>query len=269
MKIILFIALIFFQASSVVALEKATFDGLISSIQNKQFEEVEKFLENNKSTLKNDPEYYVILINYTFSKADQSHLVVAQGTPQEGDWALQDTKTGKNVGFMGPRSVFDGAIIKNCISSVNNALPNFEDRLDIHFGLVVLAEQSKDWTIIGNQLIQIIETSKRINNKWDWGSINSMTDEPKKFMLDNIQSRLTKMFYADTELADNAMIKVSESLIQHYPESIYGYANLGTYYFAKNDYEKAKEYYKAALNIDPDDSIVTANLKKINDMKKD
>lgn len=263
---LLFLLLIVLLPSLVFGLEKEEFDKRISQIQNKQIEEVEAFLDSNKNKLSKDPNYYVILINFTNVKAERSHLVVAKGEPQGGDFSLHDMETGETVGFLGTRGGYDETIIKDCISKVNAALPHFKERLDIHFGLVALAERINDWTLIGNQLIQIIDTSKQINNEWTWGPIGSMSGDPKNFMLDNVESRVYKMFYENTEIADDAMVKISESLIKHYPDSIYGYANLGTFHFAKKDYQKAKEYYKLALKIDPNDRVVNANLKKLNEI---
>jgi tetratricopeptide (TPR) repeat protein len=49
-------------------------------------------------------------------------------------------------------------------------------------------------------------------------------------------------------------------LIQYYPNKVYGYAKLGSLYSATKRYDEAKKYYEKALEVDPNDEVVRANL---------
>jgi tetratricopeptide (TPR) repeat protein len=248
------------------SLDQAKFDTLISNIQEKKYTQVEKFLNDNEDSLIDNPEYYVILINYILSKGDQSSIFVAQGDPKEGDLAIKDPATNEVIGFLGPRGGYDEELIFDGISRTQKALPYFKSRLDIHFGIVICAEKIKRWDIVGIQLEDMLKISKEINNKWTWGTINSMEGDPEEFMTQNILSKTYSLFRQETKEADAALEKVSRALIKYYPEKIYGYANLGSLYMALKEYKQAEYYLKKALEIDPNDVIVLGNLKKLKEL---
>jgi tetratricopeptide (TPR) repeat protein len=133
---------------------------------------------------------------------------------------------------------------------------------------VTIAAAIKRWDIVGNQLVDILTVSKSNKNQWKWGPIGSMKGEPKTFMLENVQSKIQLLFRAEDEIADKMLIKVSEAMIQYYPEVIYGYSNLGVIYLATGKYALAEKYINRALAIDPDDPIVKGNLKILEERKK-
>jgi tetratricopeptide (TPR) repeat protein len=140
--------------------------------------------------------------------------------------------------------------------------------LDIHFGIVSIAAVIERWDILGNQLADILTVSKSIENQWKWGPIGSMKGEPKTFMLSNVQSRIQQLFRAEDGVADKMLIKVSEAMIQYYPDVIYGYSNLGVIYLATEKYDLAEKYINQALAIDPNDPIVKGNLETLKERKK-
>lgn len=256
--------LCFFMMSTICyGLDTKWFEEQIQKIQESRFDEVENFLNENELSLQKDPEYYVILLNYVISKGDLSGVTVAKGKPQGNDLVLQDMNTGEAVGFFGYRERYDEKLLLDAISKTQNALMFFKSRLHIRLGIVAAAKKIKRWDIVGDQLVETLKVSKENNNNWVWGSINSMGSNPKEFMIENIQSDIAKLFRLEDTVADDALIRISETMIACYPEIIYGYSNLGVLYLAKKEYIKADEYLKKALQIDPDDEIVKANVETL------
>lgn len=254
-------------ASSSFALDSAEFEALIEQIQNNELDTPKAFLDKNQERYGEDPDYYVVLLNYSLTKADLSQIIIARGAAQEGDFEFSDPKTGESIGFMGVRGGYDEKIIHDAIARTIKALPKFESRLDIHFGMVYMAEKINDWKLLSELLTNAINISKRIDNKWIWGPLNEMSGNPKDFLIENIQAKTYTMFYEESNEADKAFVKISRKLIDTYPESIYGYANLGVYYLAKKQYKKAESYYEQALEIDPNDEIVKSNYEQLKNMR--
>jgi len=248
-------------------MDNELFQEVIEKIRSEDFLSVESFLDEQKANLIKDPEYYVILLNYSFKKGYQDHVVVAKGNARKGDLELRDKKTGKPVGFIGSRTAKNIDLIVNGILETQKALPHFQNRLDIHFGVIHIASKIERWDIVAEQSIQVLSISKRNNNEWIWGSINSMKDEPQKFMIGNIQSYVNKLFYVGTEAADEALEKISRAMINTYPKIVYGYSNLGVLYLAKKDYDQAEKNLKIALEIAPEDEIVKGNFEKLQNLK--
>lgn len=153
------------------------------------------------------------------------------------------------------------------ISETQNALSFFNNRLDIHLGIVHIASLIKHWDIVSSQLVEILKVSKNINNKWKWGAINSMDGNPKDFMMENVQQRVSQLFHIGNEETDNALKIVAEAMIEEYPNVIYGYSNLGVFYLANKKYDMAEKYLKQAIAIDPNDEIIIGNLRILKEKK--
>lgn len=249
-------------------MDKPLFNEVMANIHSDRFELVEEFLDENQSKFSKDPEYYVLLLNYSFKKGFKSHIVVAKGKAQEGDLELKDQKTGKAVGFIGNRKVNGSELILDGIAKTQEALANFNDRLDIHFGIIHIASKIKKWDIVSAQSVNTLKYSKINDNNWLWGPLNSMDENPKDFMIENIQARTNELFYVGSKEADRALINISEAMIKEYPEIIYGYSNLGVLYLARKQYEQSEKYLKLAMTIAPNDEIVKGNFKKLQEMKE-
>jgi tetratricopeptide (TPR) repeat protein len=269
MKLFTFIFVLFFIYTSpqIFGMEIEKFNEMIKNIKENKLDEVEKFIESNKTALTNDPEYNVILINFSLAKRI-THIQINKETPKENELVLKDLNTGEIAGSIGESSEYDEKFILATISRIKIALKNFSNRLDIRIGLVVAAERVNNWKIEGEQLVDILKVSVEIDNKWTWGTISSIEGDPKTFMLDTVQNKLNALFNAEDEKADLSFISTSEALIKYYPKNIYGYSNLGVIYLAKKDYDKAKKYLQKALEIDGKDEVVLGNLKMLENQKK-
>jgi tetratricopeptide (TPR) repeat protein len=262
-SVIIGVLLLLFSSTS-PAMDKSVFQSMMDRLDAKDFSSVEKFLDKEKESLKQDPEYHVILLNYAYAKRNNT-LIIAKGQPHESDLSLREKDTGEAVGFI--RQGGD-EIIVNAIAQTRQALPAFSNRLDIHFGIVTIAIAIKRWDIVGDQLVDILTVSKSIKNQWKWGPIGSMEGEPRTFMLENVQSKINQLFRAEDEIADKMLIKASEAMIKYYPKVIYGYSNLGVIYLATGKYDPAEKYIKQALAINPGDPIVRGNLEILKQRKQ-
>lgn len=269
MKLFTFIFFLLYAciSSQIFGMEIEKFNEMIKNINENKLDEVEKFIESNKTLLSNDPEYYVILINYSLAKRI-TQIQISKKTHKENELILKDPKTGEIAGSIDESSEYDEKIILATISKTKIALKSFSTRLDIRIGLVIAAEKINNWTIEGEQLVEILKVSVDIDNKWTWGTISSIEGDPKTFMLNTVQNKLNALFNAEDEKADLSFIRTSEAMIKYYPKNIYGYSNLGVIYLAKKDYDKAKKYLQKALEIDEKDEVVLGNLKILANIKK-
>lgn len=263
-----YMLIIMLSLSSLFAMDEALFDSLYRKIEANQTTEVEEFLSQKYKTYKEDSEYYVLLLNYLIKKNVQRKPIIVQGNPAEYQVPLTDS-TGKIVGYIGEKTIIaDPGTVQQSLIQTKEALQYFPDRLDIYFGLVTVSKMTENWDIAGQTLVQMLKHSKKNNNKWVWGPLNTMNGSPQKFMIDNIVSHCAGLFRAEKPKADSAFISISQALITYYPEHIYGYANLGTFYTVQKKYTKAEEYYAKALTIDSTDTVVKANLEMLQNMKE-
>jgi hypothetical protein len=103
-------------SSIIFAMDNKQFDNLMSDINKRNYDAVEIFLKKNETSLRQDPDYYVLLLNYVLLKGDLKQLVIAKGKPQEGDFSLNNLKTSETEGFIGERGGYDEKLIISGIS---------------------------------------------------------------------------------------------------------------------------------------------------------
>ncbi len=66
-----------------------------------------------------------------------------------------------------------------------------------------------------------------------------------------------------SEHADSLSEVIARTQIKYYPESIYGYSNLGTLYLMQGDLNRSLPYLLDAFEVDPNDGIIISNLSRI------
>lgn len=267
MKKILIILTLLLCTSLIYSMESKLFDSLLLDIQNGNIEKIDTFLSKHEDQYQTDPEYFVLLLNHTVLKGESRQIVLEQGAPENGDLEIVSIETGEAVGLMGERLSYDQTLFTKNIQLTRNALQYFPERLDIHFGVILAAEKIEDWQVVGEHTVDILKISKRINNKWTWGTVNSLEGNPQEFLINNILNKTSALFYVNNPQADSALKNISNALIEYYPELVYGYANLGGYYLAHKEYDRAEQYFSQALKIDPDDPIVLGNLEYLEQLK--
>jgi hypothetical protein len=99
LKTVLISLFLFLFSSASLAMDKSVFQSMMDRLDAKDFEAVEGFLAREKESLKRDPEYHVLLLNYAYMKRSNT-LIVAKGEPQAGDLVIKGKDTGETVGFI-------------------------------------------------------------------------------------------------------------------------------------------------------------------------
>lgn len=249
------------------ALEPEELKRVLTEIGNKNYASAERLLHDPSEALRRDPDYYVVLLNYALAKANTLEVMLEKGRGKPGDFALKEKKSGKEAGYLGFRENYDEKMILDSVARTQAALPGFKSRLDIRFGIVTVLEKIEKWDLLSEQLLDTLKTSKELDNKWTWGPIGSIDGTPKEFMLKNVLMRTSRLFHLDTPATDQEFLKISNALVQYYPDTVYGYTNLGIFEFAKGNLPEAEADLNKALAIDPHDQVVLANLERVKEAK--
>jgi len=245
------------------ALEQDEFQFLLDSIKQNKLDIVETYLAEERATATTDPDYTVLLLNYSFTKARTTHFTTGLGEAKKGDYELTSLDGNNTKGFLREIVSFDEVSILESLRIAQDNLKFFPHQLDIHFGIASIAQNIGEHSVVADQLISMLKTSKEIDNKWQWGKVGSMEGDPEEFMIQGLLPRTAMLYRLETEEGDRLLINVSEALIQYYPNKVYGYANLGSLYGATKRYDEARKYYEKALEVDPSDEVVKQNIDNI------
>ena len=262
MKYLLISLSLWLCSYSASALEQDEFNYLLDNLKQKNFDVVEAYLEEERATATTDPDYTVLLLNYSFNKARTTHFTTGLGEAKEGDFELTSLDGNNTKGFLREVVSFDEVTILESLRIAQDNLKFFPNQLDIHFGIASIAQNIGEHSVMADQLINMLKTSKEIDNKWQWGKVGSMEGDPEEFMIQGLLPRTAMLFRLESEEGDRLLINVSEALIQYYPNKVYGYANLGSLYGATKKYDEAREYYLETLEIHLNYLQVNKNIMK-------
>lgn len=264
-----------FLISTSYGIEKSAYQNCMRLIENKEFAKIEPILDSLEKNHSNDPETYVLIVNYYVKKGIQEVVILEKGVPDSGIDALmlKDENTGKEVGYMGSRMQIDTSFIINGINKLYTGTLKHPDRMDMWFGQASVSRTIGYVKGIERALIGVLRRSTENKNNWQWGFENIEEDnKTQSFMIENLQSYTNFLFNMQKDVADSALVRISELLIEFYPNLIYGYNNIGIIRSLQGQYEKAQEYMEKASEIDPDDLLVLSNmgnnLSKMNKKKE-
>jgi len=248
----------------VFCIDKDKYDEVISMISAHDLAGAKSEIDKMMPDCGNDPDYYVLVFNYYFEKASTSAVNITTEQPDNNKeyLTLKRSDDSTETAYLASVNKYDNTIIEEGLKVFIPALDKFPDRLDMLYGLAYLYSETGEYKKSGDILIRVLERSNENKNQWLW-SFNDKLEDSYHFMIENLQSYLSRILESDDENALPIMFSISEKMISLYPDNIYGYNNLGYYFSIRNEIQEAKKYFLLAEKIDPKDIIVLANLAEI------
>jgi len=214
----------------------------------------------------NDPDLYVAFFNYYFLRSMKE--VVRMDKTYKGKNAIQivDTLTKEPVGYMYSEIFYDPKIIYKGLEYIDKGIKKFPVRLDMRFGKVYAFGEMLDYENFTKEIINTIEYSNVINNKWIWKN-NKPLDDPKDYMLGTIQSYQSQLYKTGDDSLLNNMQMISSAVLKYYPDNIESLSNLSVVYLLQKKYDYALEILLKAEKINPKDYIVLGNIAQAYKLK--
>ena len=175
-----------------------------------QLELLEKWEVANSS----DPEMFVAYFNYYVNRSRQE--VIEIGQDPQGETVLQimdtDTTNTEPVAYMYGNTQYNPGLLTLGFDYADKGIETNPTRLDIRFGKIYMYGEVEDWKSFTEEIINTIDHSYIIQNKWIW-SDNKAVDDPKKFMLSSIQDYQLQLYNTfNDDLLDNMKL-ISEDVL--------------------------------------------------------
>ena len=253
-----------FISVSIFAMDRDKYEDVMSLIRDKSYSEAFSRLSELKNTYSDDPEYYALVINYYFSKSRSGGIIVRNGEPtQDQHLLLYDSTNAEPVGVIEEQITYNLDTLETGIREFETGLEKFPRRLDLHFGLIHTLAETEQYGRLEEKFLTLIRISIENENNWLWSFNEPYSENAGADFLGNVQDYLHQLFQKENSAADSVLIMVSKSLVENYPECIFGYNNLGAIYSISQKYSLAQEYFEKAVSIDENDLMVLANLANI------
>ncbi len=216
-------------------------------------------LKQWEKTGKNDPDFYISYFNYYANKSAKEVISIEPSPMDEEEaWAIKDSLS-NTVGFINSRVMYEKEGLKLALEYIDKGIATFPDRLDMRFGKTYLLGWAYRYDDFTNEIIETLKQSDKINNKWKWSN-NEPVEEPKDFMLSNIQGYIGQLYNSGDDDLLNNMKEISEKVLEYYPETIESLTNLSIVHIINEDYTNAIEWLKKAEKLAPEDFIVLGNI---------
>lgn len=217
-----------------------------------------KVLQVWENSNPNDPELFTSYFNYYFQRS--KYTMLNMGSKPIGEESLQiKDSTDKVMGFLVEKTYFKPELLDQGFEWINNGIKKYPSRLDMRFGKIYALGQSEDWKGFTGEILESIQYSDEINNKWTWTN-NEPVEDAENFFLGSIQGYQSQLYNTEEDSLLKNMRQISEQVLKYYPNHVESLSNISVTYMLTGQYAEALPPLLNAEKIAPNDIIVLSNI---------
>lgn len=206
----------------------------------------------------NDPEMFIAYFNYYLQESKQE-LIQLGNEPGQGDnLILSDTATHEPVGYMYSTIHYNDTLFQRAQDYLIKGIAKNPKRLDMYFGRIYSLREKGLYEEHVNEVLKVIDLHKTYKSGWLWSN-NEKLEAPEQMFKGSIQDYNYALFNLEVPYTDG-IEKISNKMIELYPNGIENYSNLGACSLINGDLHKALELFQKAHEIDPNDVLVLSNI---------
>ena len=271
MKKIITLSFLLIFISALYADNKSTYEKLLK--ENKLIELEQHLLLWEKEDPKN-PEMFIAYFNYYLQKGRHSTASIDSNNINTEDELERTYAVASEIlAYANARFVYEKENLDNALKYIRKGIQITPNRLDMHFEQIHILYEVEDYSLMADKLIEVLEISKKLNNKWLWiNGVSIAENEAEEFFFDLINDYYYEVAKVKNAGTYNAVERVSKHQIRLYPNIIYGYNALGALKMRQTHYEEALKYFQQAEKIDKEDiismSFIANCYVSLNDKKK-
>ena len=243
----LFVALLFFGLGRVTAEDYETrFKDLRA--QKADGAKIDAVLDEWRAKNPNDPDAWITSANYYFNES--MGPTMSAKTPEKGDFALKDKKTGKTAGSIS----FKPNVAQTSRSAsdlLQEATTKFPDRLDIWCGLAFIYQETGDFDRELATLKKMVAYTKAHPTGLKWLKAEPIQESQDEYVPEKLHEY--GLYYEKKENPedDKRWFQIASLATQEYPKHPEGFNDSAGYYADSGDWKKARELFEKAHQLDP------------------
>ncbi len=226
-------------------------------------EKIEPLLTEWREKEPDNPDAWITSANYYFN---QRQVNISRKKAGPGDFKLTDKKTGKEAGSISFEQ--DKANIKRAADLLGEATTKFPDRLGIWCGLAFIQQESGNFEEELSTLKKMVAYAREHPKQLIW------EDEPlkqpaEKFIPEKLHDYGS--YYEKKENAedDKRWFQISTLATEQYPNGPQGFKDAAGYWADIGEWEKARELFEKAHQLDPKSIETLIGLAQISAEMKD
>ena len=128
----------------------------------------------------------------------------------------------------------------------------------MRFGRIYVVNDNKDFDQSVKLIVATLHRSSENKNKWSWKKGEELED-PREFLLDNIQAYLGKIF-DESPAPEDHIRQVATIALRYYPKDVRYLSNLAVSHMLSDEWDAAIVPLLKAHKIAPADPVVIGNI---------
>jgi tetratricopeptide (TPR) repeat protein len=225
--------------------------------------QIEPLLTEWREKEPDNPDAWITSANYYFN---QRQVMISTKKAGPGDFKLTDKKTGNEAGSVSFEQ--DKANIKRAADLLQEATTKFPDRLGIWCGLAFVHQESGDFDDELRALTKMVSQARGHPTQLKWEG-EPLNEPPDKFVAEKLHEY--GLYYEKKESAedDKRWFQISTLAMEQYPNHPQGFNDAAGYWADIGEWQKARELFEKAHQIDPKSVGPLINLGNVSVEMKD
>jgi tetratricopeptide (TPR) repeat protein len=225
--------------------------------------QIEPLLTEWREKAPDDPDAWITSANYYFN---QRQMRIEMKEPRPGDITVTDPRTGK-VGTIIHEEDKPG--MKQAVDLLQEATTKFPDHLDIWCGLAFFYQDSGDFDNELSTLKKMVAYAREHPTQLKWLKGEPLDEPADKFVPEKLHEYGS--YYGKKENAedDNRWYQIATLATEQYPNDPQGFKDAGGYWADIGEWQKARESFEKAHQLDPKSVAMLIGLGQISAEMKD
>ncbi|MDR3250475.1 MAG: tetratricopeptide repeat protein [Tannerella sp.] len=162
----------------------------------------------------------------------------------------------------------DKEFVKKALEFIAEGVERFPTRFDMRIAEIYMLAKIKDFETLTSKVINMIDYSKKIENNWK-GEDFRLVGSPFEMLEGSVLDFQGRLYAEDNPALYQNIVRISETMLKHYPKHVQSMLNLSTVYISEKKYDKSIDILKKATEIEPSNAILLYNLGYVYGVKED
>jgi len=228
--------------------------------------QIDSLLDEWRAKNPNDPDAWITSANYYFNQSVGP--TISTEPAKKGDYGLTNKKTGKSAGSIS----FKPNVAKTSREATDilkEATAKFPDRLDIWCGLAFIYQEIGDFDNEFGTLKKMVAYTKAHPAGLKWLKGEPIEEPEDKYVPEKLHDYGLYYEKKENQEDDKRWFQISSLARQEYPNHAEGFNDSAGYYADLGEWQKARELFEKAHQIDAKSAGPLMNLGSISMQMKD